>query len=96
MTRRILERGFGMVGPIRASVRINVREDVLELYDSEIEDLPVDFLVNSNRLWLLRTRVFQLDEGSDIFVGTAPAMARPTNLVDNMWKKTTEGPPVDN
>lgn len=57
-----------------------------------MEGLPVEDLVDSNRLWLLRTRIFQLDEGSGTFVGTAPAMARPVDLVDNMWKQTTEAP----
>lgn len=61
-------------------------------YMGDIKDLPVEYLANTNCLWLLRTREFQLDLESGTFVGTAPDKARPADLVSNMWKKTTGDP----
>jgi hypothetical protein len=51
MTRRILERGFGMeaVGPVRSKCQNRGTHGV---YDLENEGSPVEYLANTNRLWL--------------------------------------------
>lgn len=51
ITRRILERGFGMeaVGPVRSRCQ---NRGIHGLYELKSEYLPVEYLANINRLWL--------------------------------------------